>query len=88
MLSDCAYVWEERAGVRFSGEGANLVMLVFKVEKDDGDIFINFTSTRDVAFTRVNHTYVNTLIGALLRLLCHISPTSAVYMMTRCRDRK
>ncbi len=56
MLSDCAYVWDERAGVRFSGEEANLVMLVFKVEKEDGDISINFTSTRDVTFIRVNRT--------------------------------
>ncbi len=48
--------------VRFSGEGANLVMLVFKVEKEDCDNFIKFTSTQDVAFTRVNHTYVYTLV--------------------------
>ncbi len=56
MLGDSAYVWEERAGVRFSREGANIEMLVFKVEKEEGDIFIHFVSTRDVTFTRVNHT--------------------------------
>ncbi len=46
-----AYVWKERAGVRFLEEGANLEILVFRVGKNDSGISINFIRNPDVTFT-------------------------------------
>ncbi len=43
LLGDSAYVWEQRAGVRFLGEEVNPEMSIFKVGKNDSDIFIMFS---------------------------------------------
>ncbi len=45
ILSNCSYVWEVHVEVRFLG-GDNLLMLVFKIEKEDCEISIHLQVLR------------------------------------------